>query len=225
MTDITHVNMLDIMTGPGGNYEAVMVGSSHTDTFNFSEIEPFKRRRMSMIRYGLPGNGLGGIWAQVQQRGWLVRNPSMKLLIIEPGLVNDSILAGSAQWLSVADWTAQLQAFITAGLQAGASVVVETGIAPEQKVSWEFDINRFLVLNAQINGPIHDANWYPNLVPGTQQGRFVVHDTYALQLSGSAGPWCPPGTSQDDVHMTQQFNWLRKRSLEDHIDKYIVRPQ
>lgn len=232
VTDDIHVNMLNLMTGPNGYYEIVMAGSSHTDTFNYSELSPFYRRSMAMIRYGLPGNGISGIWGTVQAQGWLSFNPTMKLLIIEPGVVNDSIIANQSSWLSVADWTAQLQAFISAGLQASASVIVETGIAPEQNNSvsqYQADIDRFLSLNAAITGPIHDNNYYSNLVGNTGQGRFVVHDTYATQMTSTGGPasggWCPAGKSLDGTHMPQPFHWTRKRSIEDRINQCIVRPQ
>lgn len=226
MTTDTYINMLDIGTGPDGCHDVVAFGCSHTAVRTYSAFRPFQNRLMSVKPYGIAGNDPVGIWGLVSGHGWITYNPQAKGFLIDPGGAN---ICNPDNPSTFDQQCAALLALVQACLAPswwtsgpGPWVCLETALSFEE--AWAatngYDVSKLANLNAYILGALHDAVWGV----AANQGRFAIHDSFALQGCTPSSPYCPAGTSQDGEHMKQPFYAdTLQRAIEDKINSKIVR--
>lgn len=202
----TAVNTIIWKSAPGSGWDCLWLGDSNTAACPYNELEIRPNQKRSLLTCGLPGNGVDGVLAMVQQLD-LFKRTRPKLVGIMLG-TNECLVANQGSWKTPAQFAYQYSQIVSMALAVGAAVICETCVLPERVpgVDSYISTTQLQYLNAAVRGgygSIHDQFYYSN------QDRFAICDSQASLAGGNS--YSPPGSTIDGIHLTPDVQRQRRQ--------------
>lgn len=212
----TAINTIVWKSAPGAQWDYLWLGDSNTAAFPYTELEIRPHQIRSVLTCGLPGNGVDGVLNMVQSLD-LFNKTRPKLVGIMLG-TNESLIQNVSTWKTPMQFAYQYSQIVAMALAAGAAVICETCVLPEQVSGIDAYISttQLQAYNSIVRGgpgSVHDQFYFANPT------RFAICES-AGSLAGS-GSYSAPGSTMDGIHLTPDLQRQRRQWWINTIESYL----